>query len=99
VPGGSFESLFKLALEQYAKHRIAPPARFSHIGHNIGLETEERWLDASPSHLVKSGMVITIELYSIANTGEQVGNEDTYVIGESGPTRISALSREIRVVE
>ena len=99
VPGRSFESLFKLALEQYVKHGIAPHARFSHIGHNIGLETEERWLDASPSYSVKSGMAITIELYSIADTGEQVGNEDTYVIEESGPTRISALPREIRVVD
>jgi Xaa-Pro aminopeptidase len=98
VPGRSFESLFNFALEQYAKHGVAPVARFSHIGHNIGLETEERWLDASSSHSVKTGMVITIELYSIADTGEQVGNEDTYVIGESVSSRISGLPREIRVI-
>jgi Xaa-Pro aminopeptidase len=98
APGRSFEDLFKLALEQYAKHGIKPLARLSHIGHNIGLETEERWLDTSSSYSVKSGMVITIELYSNADTGEQIGNEDTYVIGESGPSRISDLPRDIRVI-
>ncbi len=98
VPGSTFESLYRFALDQYAKHGIKPLARFSHIGHNIGLETEERWLDRSSSYSVKSGMVITIELYSTAETGETIGNEDTYVIGESGPTRISGLPREIRVI-
>jgi len=98
VPGRSFQDLFALALDQYDKHGIKPLARFSHIGHNIGLETEERWLDESSSYSVESGMVITIELYSIADTGEQIGNEDTYVIGESGSSRISDLPREIREI-
>jgi Xaa-Pro aminopeptidase len=97
VPGRSFEDIFRLALDQYANHGIKQLARFNHIGHSIGLETEERWLDDSP-YLVKSGMVINIELYSTADTGEQIGNEDTYVIGESGPSRISHLPREIRAI-
>ncbi len=98
VPGRSFEHLFRLAQDQYAKHGIKALARFNHIGHNIGLETEERWLDESPAHSVKSGMVINIELYSVIDTGEHIGNEDTYVIGESGPVRISHLPREIRAI-
>lgn len=98
VPGKSFKDIFRLAQDQYAKHGIAPLARFNHVGHNIGLETEERWLDESPSHSIKSGMVINIELYSSADNGDQIGNEDTYVIGESGPTRISHLPREIQVI-
>jgi Xaa-Pro aminopeptidase len=98
MPGTSFEHLFRLAQDQYAKHGIKALARFNHIGHNIGLETEERWLDESSACSVKSGMVINIELYSATDTGEQIGNEDTYVIGESGPLRISQLPREIREI-
>ena len=44
-------------------------------------------------------MVICIELYSIAETGQQIGDEETYVIEAEGPRRISVLPREIRVVE
>ena len=51
------------------------------MGHNIGLETEERWLDES-ADTVRAGMVINIELYSLAETGEQIGNEETYLITE-----------------
>src|SRR6202042_426867 len=58
VPGSSFQHLFRLAQDQYAKHGIKALARFNHIGHNIGLETEERWLDDSPAHSIKPGMVI-----------------------------------------
>ena len=98
VPGSSFQHLFRLAQDQYAKHGIKALARFNHIGHNIGLETEERWLDDSPAHSIKPGMVINIELYSTMDGGEQIGNEDTYVIYESGPVRISHLPREIRQI-
>ncbi len=97
LPGRSFKEIFQVALDQYARHGIKQLARFNHVGHNIGLETEERWLDDS-AYLVKRGMVINIELYSTADTGEQIGNEDTYVIGKSGPTRISQLPREIREI-
>jgi hypothetical protein len=43
-------------------------------------------------------MAINIELYSMAETGEQVGNEETYIVGPAGPERISILPREIKVV-
>lgn len=98
LPGKTFRELFDLAVDQYARHGIKPLARFNHIGHNIGLETEERWLDESHFHRIKSGMVVNIELYSTADTGEQIGDEETYVIGESGPARISQLPREIREI-
>lgn len=98
VPGSSFQHLFRLAQDQYAKHGIKALARFNHIGHNIGLETEERWLDDSSTNSIKPGMVINIELYSTIDGGEQIGNEDTYVIHPSGPVRISHLPREIRQI-
>jgi len=98
VPGTSFKELFTFTQEQYSKCGITPLGRFNHIGHNIGLETEERWLDDSPSDHIAPGMVINIELYSTVDSGEQIGNEDTYVISESGPERISCLPREIELV-
>ena len=70
------------------------------MGHNIGLETEEEWLDA-PVRAPPStpGMAINIELYTLTETGNQIGNEETYFISDSGPERVSVLPREIRVVE
>ena len=99
VPGTSYGSLYQLALDKFAEHEIELLKRFTHTGHNIGIETEEQWLDDSPQLVVEAGMVICIELYSIAETGQQIGDEETYVIEAEGPRRISVLPREIRVVE
>jgi Xaa-Pro aminopeptidase len=96
VPGTSYRTLMELAASLYAKHGVEPLPRFNHVGHNIGLETEERWLDDDPSSHVQAGMVINIELYSMTSTGDQIGDEETYVISPSGPSRISRLPREIR---
>jgi len=96
VPGTTYSELFQLGLDLYAKRGISALARFTHVGHNIGLETEEQWLDNTSEHRVEEGMVINIELYSIAETGEQIGDEETYIVGASGPERISVLPREIR---
>jgi len=97
-PGASYKSLMDLARRLYAEHRLEPLARFNHVGHNIGLETEERWLDDDPDAAVAAGMVINIELYAHASSGEQIGNEESYVIDAGGPRRISRLPREIRRV-
>lgn len=98
TPGASYGSLYRLALGQFAEHGIELLTRFTHTGHNIGIETEEQWLDESEDLMVEAGMVINIELYSIAETGEQIGDEETYVIEAAGPRRISLLPREIHVV-
>ena len=98
VPGTTYAELFGLGLDLYEQHDIAALARFTHVGHNIGLETEEQWLDDDPHSKVEAGMVINIELYSIAETGEQIGNEETYIVGPAGPERISVLPREITLV-
>jgi Xaa-Pro aminopeptidase len=99
VPGATYGSLYRLALDRFAEHGIELLKRFTHTGHNIGIETEEQWLDDSEDLAVQAGMVICIELYSIAETGQQIGDEETYVVGETGPRRISVLPREIRVVD
>jgi len=99
IPGTTYKDLMDLARTLYARFGVEPLARFNHVGHNIGLETEERWLDDDAGARVQAGMVINIELYSIAATGEQIGDEETYIIGPSGATRVSRLPREICEIE
>lgn len=98
VPGTSYAELFKYALDLFEKHAVEPLERFNHVGHNIGLETEEEWLTDDPNLSVRAGMTINIELYSIAATGHFIGDEETYLIDSSGPTRISHLPRQIKLV-
>ena len=97
-PGTTYAEASARALECFAASGIDLLARFTHVGHHIGLETEEEWIDDDADRVVEAGMVINIELYTHAETGEQIGDEETYVIEESGPRRISVLPREIRVV-
>ncbi|MBN8998700.1 MAG: M24 family metallopeptidase [Rhizobiales bacterium] len=98
TPGTSYQALMDLARSLYAREKVEPLPRFNHVGHNIGLETEERWIDDDPHAVIETGMVINIELYSHASTGEQIGNEESYIIEETGPRRISRLPREIRAI-
>ena len=77
---------------------VAQLARFTHTGHNIGLETEERWLAESETELIEPGMAINIELYTKLDRVGQIGDEETYFIGDDGPDRISVLPREIREI-
>lgn len=97
-PGTPYADLQQLAVDLFERHRIELLRRFTHVGHNIGLETEEEWIDDRPDRHIRAGMVINIELYSHAETGEQIGNEETYVVSADGPRRISVLPREIRPI-
>jgi Xaa-Pro aminopeptidase len=87
-----------LANRLYREHGVAPLSRFNHVGHSIGIETEERWVDDDPNALVEAGMVINIELYTPEPSGGQIGNEETFVVGPSGSTRVSRLPRVIREI-
>ena len=98
VPGTSHAQLMDLARALYARHGLEPLPRFNHVGHNIGLETEERWLDDDADARIRPGMVINVELYTMAATGDQIGDEETYAVGPNGPTRLSRLPREIREI-
>jgi Xaa-Pro aminopeptidase len=96
LPGTSYAELFALATGLVARSGL--DVRFNHVGHNIGLETEEQWLIDDPSLQVRSGMVIAIELYARTSEGFRVGDEETYVIGPGGAERISNLPRDLRLV-
>jgi Xaa-Pro aminopeptidase len=97
-PGTPYAELQQLGVDLFERNGIELLKRFTHVGHNIGLETEEEWIDDRPDRSIKAGMVINIELYSHAETGEQIGNEETYVVQEDGARRLSVLPREIRSI-
>jgi len=98
VPGTAYCELQTLAVDLFREKSIKLLGRFTHVGHNIGLETEEEWIDDRTDRSIRAGMAINIELYSMADSGELIGNEETYLVGESGPRRISILPREIRSI-
>ena len=69
VPGTTHAEIFERALELHRERGVEQLARFTHTGHNIGLETEERWLADSPDETIEPGMAINIELYTTLETG------------------------------
>ncbi|MBU1175732.1 MAG: Xaa-Pro peptidase family protein [Alphaproteobacteria bacterium] len=97
-PGVSYGELWDLALDLFAERRLEPAGIINKTGHNIGLETEERWLDNDRNAFVREGMVINIEMYTHVTTGSHIGDEETYIIGKNGSTRVSNLPRIIRQI-
>jgi len=98
IPGRTYAEVFERALELARERDVQLLGRKTHVGHHIGLETEEEWIDDDDTKTIQPNMVINIELYSIAETGEQIGDEETYVIQPDGPERITVLPREIHRV-
>lgn len=97
VPGTTYRTLHDLAERLHAEHGLQP--FFNHVGHNMGLETEEQWVSRETDNNVQSGMVINLEMYvPVVELGASVGNEESYVIGRDGPQRISNLPRTIHVL-
>lgn len=95
-PGTSFSKLVRLAREGFEQAGIAVLGRFTHVGHGIGLETEEEWIDNDPSAVIEEGMVVAIELYAHADPYGVIGDEETYVIGATGPEQLSKLDVSLR---
>ena len=98
TPGTTHAEIFSRALELHEERGVPQLARFTHTGHNIGLETEERWLADAEDEVIEPGMAINIELYTRTESHGQVGDEETYFVTESGPERITVLPRVVREV-
>jgi Xaa-Pro aminopeptidase len=98
IPGAKYSDVVQTAINLFAKHDIQIGREINHVGHNIGLQTEEQWITNTSEYQVKAGMAINIELYSPSPTGDYIGDEETYLIESSGPRRISVLPREIKQV-
>ena len=97
-PGVSYGELWDLALDMFAERRLEPAGVINKTGHNIGLETEERWLNNDRTAFVREGMVINIEMYTQAPSASHIGDEETYIIDKNGSTRVSNLPRVIRQI-
>ena len=98
TPGTTHLAIFNRALELHEERGVPQLARFTHTGHNIGLETEERWLAEAEDELIEPGMAINIELYTNTGTHGQIGDEESYFVTDARPERITVLPRVIREI-
>jgi Xaa-Pro aminopeptidase len=96
LPGTAFSDLYSRGVDLYAREGLEP--LFFHVGHSMGIQTEEAWITADSTLKVEKNMVLNIELYSPHESGVMIGDEETFVIGESGGERITTLPREIKPV-
>ena len=96
VPGTSFAELTQVGVDGFDRAELPKYGRFNHVGHGIGLETEEEWISDDPSRSIEEGMVVAIELYAMATPYGQIGDEETYVIRGHGPELLSLLDTHVR---
>jgi Xaa-Pro aminopeptidase len=68
------------------------------VGHTIGLNTEEAWIYKDSPIVVQPGFVLNLEMYSLYSTGELIGDEETYLVTESGVEQLTSLPRPIRSI-
>ncbi|MEM3594537.1 MAG: Xaa-Pro peptidase family protein [Candidatus Jordarchaeaceae archaeon] len=99
-PGADPKEVNKLALETWQAQGRKDPV-FITI-HSVGLQTEEfHWLDvlkgASDRKFVKNA-VLDIEAWNLHSKVGLIGNEDTYLVTDSGCKRISRLDMKIFTV-
>ncbi len=94
VPGAEVQQLCALAEALYIQNGLEP--NFTHIGHTMGLQTEEVWFDRKNTLRLQPGMVVNIELYSMLESGENIGDEETYIVTDGQPECITQLPKEIR---
>ncbi len=93
VPGKTFAETHAHAFELYAQAGIDP--MFLHVGHSLGLQVEDHWIMADDPTVIAPGMVLNIELYSTSDEGVMIGDEETFVITDKGPQKISTLPVDI----
>jgi Xaa-Pro aminopeptidase len=92
-PGKTFSELHVYAGELYAKAGIEP--MFLHVGHSLGLQVEEHWIISDDPTKVAPGMVLNIELYSPSEEGVMIGDEETFLVTEAAPEKLSTLPVDI----
>jgi Xaa-Pro aminopeptidase len=95
-PGVPFSDVYSLAVSLYEKEGLQP--MFFHVGHSIGIQTEEAWITAESPLKVDEDMVLNIELYAPDESGVMIGDEETFVVGSEGGWRLTVSPREISTV-
>jgi Xaa-Pro aminopeptidase len=92
-PGKTFSEVHACAADLYARMGIDP--MYLHVGHSMGLQVEERWIMSDDPTPVEPGMVLNIELYSPSEEGVMVGDEETFLVTNGEPEKLSTLPVEI----
>lgn len=97
-PGTTYAELTSIGVDGFDRAGLPKLGRFNHVGHGIGLETEEEWINDDPSRSIEEGMVVAIELYAMATPYGQIGDEETYAIRGDGPETLSLLDTRVRQI-
>ncbi len=92
-PGKTFSEVHARAADLYTKMGIDP--MYLHVGHSVGLQVEERWIMSDDPTRVEPGMVLNIELYSPSEEGVMVGDEETFLVTQGEPEKLSTLPVDI----
>ena len=87
TPGTAFADIYNLAVAEFGKRDLPP--FFLTAGHSLGLQVEEAWITAESALTIVPGMVLNIELYSPYSDGTSIGDEETYLITDAGPVRLT----------
>ncbi|MBE0689860.1 MAG: aminopeptidase P family protein, partial [Anaerolineae bacterium] len=96
-PGATFGEVYDKAMALYAHHGLKP--FIPNIGHTIGMQVEEVWIyEGNRDVVFQPGMVLNLEMYAQYETGELIGDEETYVITETGYRQLTHLPTTIRTV-
>ncbi|MHB8289718.1 MAG: M24 family metallopeptidase [Acidimicrobiales bacterium] len=97
-PGTPYSELFEHGKKLLIDGNITGHEWLNHVGHSIGLEIEEDWIDDRVGPCIEEDMVVAIELYTITDELVPIGNEETYHITPDGAKRLSMLPRELHRV-
>ncbi|MCA9911330.1 MAG: aminopeptidase P family protein, partial [Anaerolineae bacterium] len=96
-PGVTFGAVYDRAMALYDRHSLKP--FIPNIGHTIGMQVEEVWIyEGNREVTLQPGMVLNLEMYAQHETGELIGDEETYVITETGCRQLTHLPTAIRTV-
>ena len=92
-PGKTFGDLHAHAFDLYARIGVDP--MFLHVGHSIGLHVDEHWIMSDDPTVIEKGMVLNIELYSFSDEAMMIGDEETFVVTDGEPEKLSPLPVDI----
>jgi Xaa-Pro dipeptidase len=95
-PGKTFAEAFDLSIQLYKQNSLEP--FIPNVGHTIGLNTEEEWIYKDSPTIFEPGMVLNLEMYSLYETGELIGDEETYLVDEHGAQQFTVLPRAIKPI-
>ncbi len=104
-PGESCEAIYHLALKRIEASPWAEgfmglgSAKVSFLGHGIGLEIDEYpFLAKSSPFVLEAGMVVAVEPKIHLPDIGLVGLEDTFVVTEAGPERLTLSERGPKII-